>query len=370
MVMGYPSRHVRIMAVLVYILALVLVTTTLAAPVDRLLKRRIKSSIDLGLRYLRFKQEPSGSWNNYPGITALVVRAFMKSPRHYTEADGPFVRMALAYLAGLAKPDGAIYDHDLPNYNTSVALMALQVSGNPKYQPLVKRARDFLIQSQLDESKGFAPSHPFYGAIGRGAKQSGQQPDLDNLGFALTALHTAHLAADHPVWQKALSFIQRSQNRNASNDQPWAGNDGGFVFRPGFSYAGDTTSYASMTYVGLLSFLHAGIDKQDTRVQAAFDWLRRHYSMEENPGLGQQALYHYYYFIANALTAYGEPIVIDAANQPHHWQRDLAEKLLLKQTFDGYWVNEVPLWWENNPILATAFAILALEQVYNHSDTR
>ena len=38
------------------------------------------------------------------GSTALAVSAFMKSPRKYTEEDGPFIRNALEYLANLAKP--------------------------------------------------------------------------------------------------------------------------------------------------------------------------------------------------------------------------------------------------------------------------
>ena len=332
-------------------------------PLDRQLQERLKASVDLGLKYLAFRQAPNGSWHNYPGITALVVRALMESHRRYTEEDGPFVRKALAYLASVARPDGAIYDQDLPNYNTAVALLALQTSGNPTYQPLVHNAQQYLLASQLDESKGYAREQPFYGAIGLGGAYANYQPDLDNLGFALAALKAAGVPATHAVWHKAVTFISRSQNRKESNDQPWAGTDGGFVFRPGFSDAGGTTSYASMTYVGLQSLLYANVGKQDPRVQAAFHWIRQHYTVEENPGLGQQALYHYYYFMSHALYAYGEPILIDAAGTSHNWREELARELLLRQAVDGSWVNAVALWWEDNPLLATAFAILALERL-------
>lgn len=333
--------------------------------IDEKLRDEIHARIDRALKYVSFKQAKNGSWNHYPGITALVVHAMMDSHRHYTEEDGPFLKRALQYLASMAKPDGAIYDSDLPNYNTSVAIMTLHASGNPTYKPLVERAQQFLIASQLDEDKGYDPSHKFYGAIGLGSASTEHQPDLDNLGFALRALKATGVSPEHPVWQKALRFIKRCQNRKASNDQPWAGDDGGFVFRPGFSYAGGTTSYASMTYMGLRSFLHAGVDRQNPMVQAAFDWLRQHYSVKKNPGLGQQALYHYYYFMASALRLYGEPVLVDAEGTPHDWRRELATELLQRQRFDGSWVNEVTLWWEGNPILATTFAVLTLEEITN-----
>jgi squalene-hopene/tetraprenyl-beta-curcumene cyclase len=332
---------------------------------DRQLQERIKAGIDLGLKYLAFKQAPNGSWHNHPGTTALVVQALMESHRRYTEDDGPFVRKALAYLAGVARPDGAIYDQDLPNYNTAVAILAFQASKNPRYQPLVENAQQYLIASQLDEGKGYTREQPFYGAIGLGGASVNYQPDLDNLGFALAALKAAGVPATHPVWHKAVTFVSRSQNRQESNDQPWAGTDGGFVFRPGFSSAGGTASYASTTYVGLQSLLYANIGKEDPRVQAAFHWIRRHYTVEENPGLGQQALYRYYYFMAHALYAYGELLVVDATGTPHNWRQELAGELLLRQTVEGYWVNDVALWWEDNPLLATAFAVLALERILN-----
>ena len=42
-----------------------------------------------------------------------------------------------------------------------------------------------------------------------------------------------------------------------------------------------------MTYAGLKSFLYAGVGKDDPRVKAAIGWVRRHYTLSENPGQGQ-----------------------------------------------------------------------------------
>jgi squalene-hopene/tetraprenyl-beta-curcumene cyclase len=42
-----------------------------------------------------------------------------------------------------------------------------------------------------------------------------------------------------------------------------------------------THSYGTMTYAGLLSLIYADVKKNDPRVQAAVDWLSRHYTLEE-----------------------------------------------------------------------------------------
>ena len=107
-----------------------------ADEIDKELKAEIKASIDRGLRFLRDQQEDDGSYMHHPGMTALVASAFMRSPRHYREDDGPFLGNAIKYITGLAKPDGSIYDKDLPNYNTSVALMALVQTKNPDYKDM------------------------------------------------------------------------------------------------------------------------------------------------------------------------------------------------------------------------------------------
>lgn len=329
---------------------------------DPALKQAVKASIERGLKYLRGSQEKDGSWSHYPGVTALAATAFLKSPLGYSEANNSFIARALSYLAGLARPDGSIYDRDMPDYNTSVVLLAFQASGNPRYQPLIQRAQKFLLDSQADEGEGYTEKDKFYGGIGYGADL---RPDLSNLGFALEALKASDLPANHPAWNKAIQFIQRCQNRSESNDQAWAVNDGGFAYYPGFSFAGKTESYGSMTYAGLLSFVYANLDKKDPRVQAALGWIKKHYTLEENPGLKLQGLYYYYLVFAKALHVYGEPILVDAQGVKHPWREELARKLLALQHPEGYWVNQDPRWWQQNKDLVTSFTLLALEYVYH-----
>src|SRR5205085_3051783 len=118
--------------------------------------------------------------------------------------------------------------------------------------------------------------------------------DLSNLHHVLEALKETSLPADSAVWDKAILFVQRTQNRRESNDQSWAASDGGFIYMPGMSFAGGTQSYGSMTYAGLLSYSYANLKKADPRVQSAYQWIRDHYTVDENPGLGKVTLYYYY----------------------------------------------------------------------------
>ena len=115
-----------------------------------------------------------------------------------------------------------------------------------------------------------------------------------------------------------------------------------------------------MTYAGLKSLLYAGVGKEDIRVQAAMDWIRRNYDLTTNPGMGQQGLYYYYHVFAKTLEASGEDQVVDADDQTHDWRKDLIQQLTQKQRTDGSWTNEADRWYEGDPNLVTAYALLAL----------
>jgi squalene-hopene/tetraprenyl-beta-curcumene cyclase len=332
-----------------------------AAEIDSDLKNEVEASIDRGLKWLRDQQGDDGSYMQHPGITALVATAFMKSPRKYSEEDGPFVKNAIKYLVSLAKPDGSIYDKDLPNYNTSVSLMALTETKNPAYEETISKAQNYLIVLQADEGEGYTPDDKMYGGIGYGGDL---RPDMSNLQFALSALKESGVPEDAEVWNKAIKFIERCQNRSESNDQPWAGDDGGFVYYPGNSKAGGTKSYGTMTYNGILSFIYANVDKDDDRVQAAVRWIKDNYTLDENPPIGAQGLYYYYHTMSKALSVYGEPIITDSEGIEHNWYEELARKLLELQKSDGSWINAEDRWMESMPILTTTYAVLALSIGY------
>jgi len=332
-----------------------------AGEIDEDLKAEVKTAIDQGLRWLRGQQAENGSYLYHPGMTALVASAFMRSPRRYTEADGPFVKNAIEFIVGMAKPDGSIYDKDLPNYNTAVSLMALTQTKNPAYNDITKRAQNFLMGLQADEGENYTTDDVMYGGIGYGGDL---RPDMSNLQFSLKALKESGVPDDSDVWEKAIKFIERCQNRSESNDQSWASDDGGFVYYPGYSKAGGTKSYGTMTYAGVLSFIYANVDKNDPRVQAAVQWIKDNYTLEQNPPIGAQGLYYYYHTMSKALSVYGEPLITDSNGVQHNWYEELAHKLLELQRSDGSWANEEDRWMESTPVLTTAYAVLALSVGY------
>jgi squalene-hopene/tetraprenyl-beta-curcumene cyclase len=129
-------------------------------------------------------------------------------------------------------------------------------------------------------------------------------------------------------------------------------------------------SYGSMTYALLKSYIFAGVPKDDPRVKAASEWLRRNYTLDVNPGFEAaedpsaafQGLFYYFSTMARTLEVAGEANIVDARGESRSWRKDLAGRLVaIQRKDDGSWLNEnSPRWYEGNPILATSYALLAL----------
>ncbi len=339
-----------------------------AEAMDPALREKARRAVDAGLNYLRTQQAADGSVARSAGITALSLRAFLESHRGYNEGDGAFITKQVEYLLSKARSDGAISE-SLQNlsYNTSVAMIALAATKNPKYAPVISAAQKFLTSHQIDEAEGYQKDHRYYGGIGYGGDE---RPDMSNVYLALEGLKATATDPKDPVWQKALVFVNRTQNRSESNDQKWAGNDGGFVYMPGwnppefeFPAASATSSYGGMTAAGLLGLLFAGADKNDPRVQAAYKWMTANYTLEANPGTNKKhGIFYFYNAFAKVMKAYGEDSFTDAKGQRHNWKIELAQKLTSLQAADGSWANpDSKAWWEDRPQLVTAWSVIALE---------
>src|SRR4030088_2135231 len=104
-----------------------------------------------------------------------------------------------------------------------------------------------------------------------------------------------------------------------------------------------------MTYAGRKSMISAGLTADDPRVKAAYTYITRHYSLDENPGLGQQGLYYYYHTFAKALAMLDTPTLTDAAGRAHDWRAELVDALASRQNPDGSWVNRADRFMEGDP---------------------
>jgi squalene-hopene/tetraprenyl-beta-curcumene cyclase len=331
------------------------------------LEKQLKDSLTKAEGYLRQQQKADGTWEDHPGITALVAATLLRQPGAARAKQLQTVGKSLDYLARLAKPDGGIYDRIIPHYITAVSTTALVAGGRPQDRPLIEKARMYLAKNLLDEEEGVSADDKWYGGMGYGAttRADGRRADIISLEYALQAMKDAELPADNAAWEKAIKFLQRTQNNSETNDQAWAANDGGFVYYPGFTYHtdGGTRSYGSATYAGILSYSWANVKKDDDRVQAVAKWIRDNYTVDENPGMGQKTVYYYYMVFAKALQALGEPTIVDARGRSHNWREDLGRKLLSLQHADGYWVNDVKDELQDNKVLVTAFTMNAVQAI-------
>jgi squalene-hopene/tetraprenyl-beta-curcumene cyclase len=348
-----------------------------------------------GYAWLAAKQNENGSFGQIPGAkepgevgyTGLILKAYAEAPEEIRSRYGTLMEKAAEQLVAIQQGNGSIGPKGggLTTYRTSIAIMALSAYDRKKYAKVIEKGRDFVAGSQFSEARGVKSTNPHYG--GFGYDRSGTKPDADmsNMQFALQALKEAGLDEKSPVWKRAVLFLQRCQNRTESNDLLKIGvdvqvsDDGGFMYDPGLSEnkseikvlpngKRQLASYASMTYAGLMSLIHARIARDDPRVQAACKWIRTHYTLDENYGLGtrknpkkaQQGLFYYYHVFAKAMEAYGEPVIVTEKGMRRVWARDLLERLVTLQKPEGFWVNEEARWYESDALLVTAYSLLAM----------
>lgn len=413
-------RASRRSAAWVRVLGVAAGAAAMAAPamgIDEAHRQRALEMIGRAGDYLRSEQHPSGGWGVpeesgapvLPAITGLVVNALAYEP--VAGAEGGERGRALAggveFMLSHVEPDGGIYDQILPSYNTAICVSALVRfrERDPRAEAAIGPALAFLRGLQWGEAAGVAgadgspsaagdtvavvgPEHPFYGGIGYGRHG---RPDNSNLNLVTQAFHDAGVDRDDPVFQRALVFLRRTQMHAAVNEAEYAegSRQGGFIYATaetgedpgvGQSQAGvieetldDGTrvsrlrAYGSMSYAGFKTMIYAGLSPQDERVRLVLEWIGRNYTVEENPGIGTDGLYYYYLTFARALDAAGiESLEVAAASDggvttERDWANDLIDQLATLQDENGSFRSVDERWMENDPVLITAYAMLALE---------
>lgn len=348
------------------------------------LKREVQHAVSKGVKFLASKQEKDGRWGeeNYPALTGLVVQSILGDPSREGVALPESVQKGLDYIRSKVRLDGGIYGKGLGSYNTSICMMALLEAGQKKDEEIIINARKFLVNQQSDFDKKGKADNVFDGGVGYGSSYS--HPDLSNTYHALEALHyTKDLVKDVQGevldldWEAAITFVTNCQQRPESNKAEWVSKDakdrGGFVYFPGKSMSTEESadgkvalrSYGSMSYAGLLSFVYADMEKSDPRIVAVRDWLKKNYSVTQNPGMGPQGLFYYYNTMSKALNILDvDEFVLDDGKKVN-WRDQLTKKLFDLQKPDGSWTNENGRWWEKDPVLTTCYSLLCLQRMYS-----
>jgi squalene-hopene/tetraprenyl-beta-curcumene cyclase len=334
--------------------------------------------VDKAVAYLKKTQGTDGAWSETksPGVTGIVLTGLLQTGK--VTAKDEAAEKALKYIESLInKKEGHIAGKDpkvqLKNYVTCVNVMALQAADRDSYKAVIKDAVKFLKELQWDEGEMKDPKDDFYGGAGYDSKS---RPDLSNTQFFIDALVAAGVPKDDPALRNALIFVKRCQNyKGEGSDQPWQSkkDDGTFIYS---AAAGGQTKvqdnpdddgglpgYGSMTYAGIKSMIYCGVDKKDPRVKKAYEWIKKNYSVEKNPGMpgvrARWGLFYYYHTMAKTLEVMGVDEVETPDGKKHDWRADITAALAKAQKDDGSWVNN-DHWMESDPNLVTAYALMAL----------
>jgi squalene-hopene/tetraprenyl-beta-curcumene cyclase len=330
-----------------------------------------EESIRKAVAVLWSRQATDGGWHSAKygllksgqSLTPFVLNTLLDAPGEIPVEN---VDRALAFLRRHTDRDGAVgrmdpVSEDYPNYATALSVLAIYKAKRPGYREQAAPLVECLRRQQFADDRGYHRDAPVYGGWGMGgdlhtSPHTGHV-DLSMTRYVLQALAAAGVAAGDPAFERAQVFLGRCQNGDA-------GGDGGFFFSPVIldaNKAGEDgsrfRSYGTTTADGLLGLIASGVPVSDTRVQAAAKWLRDHRSATGAPGFVDQAHarwtggLRFYYAAASVEAGRRVGSVSDA---------ELVADLIKTQRGDGLWVNPDSLVKEDDPLIATPFAVAAL----------
>lgn len=318
-------------------------------------------------RFLPRTQSKDGGWHSSTygllrsgqSLTPFVLLALLRNggPKETIDRGIAFLHRHINAEGALGCADPMLPDY--PNYSTALAVQVLCVAKPTGWRERVSRMTGYLRSRQFTEANGWKERDAPFGAWGMG----GDIPrppfpghvDLSMTRVVLQALEAAGVEASDPAMQRARVYLTRCQN-----------DDGGFHFStvvPDANKAGEDgngyRSYGTATADGVLSLLAAGI--RNDRTAAAAAWLRKRHRPDGAPGFEGDAYRRWpqglrFYYAAGSAEAFRRLGM--AADE------DQRKLLLMERRDDGSWRNPEPLVKEDDPLIATAFALSSLPASY------
>jgi len=323
-----------------------------------------------GCQYLWSQQGQDGGWHSRTygllksgqSLTGFVLNALLQVPRQTCQPPAGGLDRALAFLERNTNAEGAVGKmdpllYDYPNYATALAVQALRRAGRSG-EALVA----WLRTQQFTEEHGWQRGDAAYGAWGMGGEPriapNAGHVDLSMTRHALQALAAAGVPASDPAFTRARVFVERCQNP-----------DGGFFFstvvldankagQDGSQYR----SYGTATADGILALLAMGTPADSDRVRSARRWLAANDQPDGAPGFIGPAYRRWtaglrFYYAAASAEAFGGV------------SPKLAASLEASERSDGGWRNVENLVKEDDPLIATGFAVAALSKpLSTHSE--
>ena len=328
--------------------------------------------------WLWSRQEADGGWHSHTygllrsgqALTPLVLDALLQVPEEVYPQPRGKVDRALAFIREHTQSNGALglADRDVPdypNYATALGVSAICRAKRSESSAQIAPMIDYLRVQQFNEANGWQPKDPVYGAWGMGGGRR-TPPDTGHVDLSMTryvmdALHSAGVPDSDPAFAAASIFVERCQNFDPSNPTRA---DGGFFFTTtefDTNKAGQEgdhfRSYGTTTADGILALLATGHAPSHPRVVAAQRWLTTHHRDMAVPGFVGEAYQRWpkglaFYYASSSTQAFCA-LRVDAGT-------GVADNLRRTQRRDGSWSNPENLVKEDDPLIATPFAVRAL----------
>jgi len=329
-----------------------------------------------------------GAFRNGDALTPLVLWALQNMADCDAATRSAFQR-GVMWLRGLSTTHerSGVRSLAYPLFTASYATQIFARAHNPAATQLwLKIVQALEIRGNLGGPAGSAASGAWGDAIEPpqpAVDDATQTPDMiaPNLSATLLGLDALTAADQRKSAHAATPFILRCQNFAEEKGSDY--DDGGFFYavddavRNKAGVAGIDEqrreryrSYGSATCDGILALRAAGMEWNEPRCIAALGWLSRKTQNAENAGAwpverqdARDALFFYHaQAFARVLAVVDEAKNIDSA-----WttaQRGaLAAGLCERQCSDGAWAGVQPDSCEDDPLVATSFALRALTTI-------
>jgi len=375
------------------------VTVCLACPPETAVKETpsAKKPLADAVAQLLSQQGDDGLWHSEhygalkqgAAVTSLAVYALSHALDKQDSPDETALkacRRAVATLMPESRKRGYIINPDgspdFPTYCTALVLLAHEKIDVGLTTDDVAMFQTYIRRAQLDERRSFdSDSQPYGGWDLMGPTElqgvtSGANVSI--AAFALEALKSDASDDANRVRSRALTWARKCQNLSADDGFPFtsdpksqnnkAGTDEEEPEEKEEVKPGNPLSYGSPTCDGLRCLLAAGAGKgknaKDADVKRAIDWLTKHPEVSHVPGFETtpesgwaEGLRFYYYSTLSQVLKHLP------AEEAAKRSAALLAQLKKEQQKDGGFVNESARMREDDPLIATAFAIIALAEL-------
>ena len=320
--------------------------------------------------FLWSSQASDGGWHSRTygllrsgqSLTPFVLNALLRVPVEAHPLPWARVNRVIDFILGNTATNGAVGMSepelpDYPNFATALSVSALCRARHDGWEKRIAPMVAYLRSQQFTQRNGWNQADPAFGAWGMGGEVR-TPPDTGHVDLSMTrhvleALRAAGVAAGDPALQAARIFVPRCQNL-----------DGGFFFSTTefdtnkAGQAGEQyRSYGTTGADGVLSLIATGHAPDSLRVAAASRWLSKNHQGMSVPGFVGPAYDRWprglAFYYAAACTAAFRSVGVSPGLA-------IVQELERTQRADGSWANLENLVKEDDPLLATPFAVHAL----------